>query len=83
MSLKIAVLSSLSALSAFRAHAPAGDQAQNLGPVGSQCLAAAAAPTTAMWTASAPPAAARLDAMNGPRPELNGKANDQCFDTDV
>ena len=36
MSLKIAVLSSLTALSAFRAPAPAGDQAQNLGPVGSQ-----------------------------------------------
>jgi hypothetical protein len=33
MSLKIAVLSSLAALSAFRAHAPADDQAQNLGPV--------------------------------------------------
>ena len=36
MSLKIAVLSSLTALGAFRAPAPAGDQAQNLGPVGSQ-----------------------------------------------
>ena len=33
MSLKIAALSSLAALSAFRAHAPADDQAQNLGPV--------------------------------------------------
>ena len=33
MSLKIAALSSLTALSAFRAHAPADDQAQNLGPV--------------------------------------------------
>jgi hypothetical protein len=36
MSLKIAVLSSLTALSAFRAPAPADDQVQNLGPVGSQ-----------------------------------------------
>ena len=36
MSLKIAVLSSLTALSTFRARAPAGDHAQNLGPVGSQ-----------------------------------------------
>ena len=36
MSLKIAVLSSLTALGAFRAPAPAGDQAQNLGPVGSR-----------------------------------------------
>jgi hypothetical protein len=36
MSLKIAVLSSLTALSAFRAHAPADDEAQNRGPVGSQ-----------------------------------------------
>jgi hypothetical protein len=36
MSLKIAVLSSLTALSAFRAPAPADDQAQNLGPVGPQ-----------------------------------------------
>jgi hypothetical protein len=34
MSLKIAVLSSLTALSAFRAPAPADDQAQSLGPVG-------------------------------------------------
>jgi len=34
MSLKIAVLSSLTALGAFRAPAPPGDQAQNLGPVG-------------------------------------------------
>ena len=34
MSLKIAVLSSLTALGAFRAPAPAGDQAQNLGRVG-------------------------------------------------
>jgi hypothetical protein len=33
MSLKIAVLSSLTALGAFRAPAPAGDQAQNFGPV--------------------------------------------------
>lgn len=33
MSLKIAVLSSLAALSAFRAHAPADDHVQNLGPV--------------------------------------------------
>jgi hypothetical protein len=33
MSLKIAALSSLAALSAFRAHAPADDKAQNLGPV--------------------------------------------------
>ena len=36
MSLKIAVLSSLTALSAFRAPTPADDQAQNLGPVGPQ-----------------------------------------------
>jgi hypothetical protein len=36
MSLKIAVLSSLTALSAFRAPAPAGDQAQNLAPPRSQ-----------------------------------------------
>jgi hypothetical protein len=36
MSLKIAMLSSLTALGAFRAPAPAGDQVQNLGPVGSQ-----------------------------------------------
>lgn len=36
MSLKIAVLSSLTALSTFRAQAPTDDQAQNLGPVGSQ-----------------------------------------------
>jgi hypothetical protein len=36
MSLKIAMLSSLNALGAFRAHAPAGDQAQNLGPAGPQ-----------------------------------------------
>jgi hypothetical protein len=34
MSLKIAVLSSLTALGTFRAPAPAGDQPQNLGPVG-------------------------------------------------
>jgi hypothetical protein len=33
MSLKIAMLSSLTALGAFRAPAPAGDQAQNFGPV--------------------------------------------------
>ncbi len=36
MSLKIAVLSSLTALGAFRGPAPASDQAPNLGPVGSQ-----------------------------------------------
>jgi hypothetical protein len=36
MSLKIAVLSSLTALGAFRAPAATGDQVQNLGPVGSQ-----------------------------------------------
>ena len=36
MSLKIAMLSSLNDLGAFRAHAPAGDQAQNLGPAGPQ-----------------------------------------------
>ena len=36
MSLKIAVLSSLTALGAFRAPALAGDQGQNLGPVRSQ-----------------------------------------------
>ena len=36
MSLKIAVLSSLTALGALGAPAPADDQARNLGPVGSQ-----------------------------------------------
>jgi hypothetical protein len=36
MSLKIAVLRSLTALGTFRAPAPAGDQPQNLGPVGPQ-----------------------------------------------
>ena len=36
MSLKIAVLSSLTALSTFRAPAPADGHAQNLGPVGPQ-----------------------------------------------
>ena len=36
MSLKIAMLSSLTALGAFRAPAPAGGQVQNLGPVGPQ-----------------------------------------------
>jgi hypothetical protein len=36
MSLKIAVLSSLTALGALGAPAPADDRAQNLGPVGSQ-----------------------------------------------
>ena len=49
MSLKIAVLSSLTALSAFRAHAPADDQAQNLGPVWSQ----EPLPTTVSRTSSA------------------------------
>ena len=49
MSLKIAVLSSLTALGAFRAPAPAGDQAQNLGPVGSQ----ESLPTTFSRTSSA------------------------------
>jgi hypothetical protein len=49
MSLKIAVLSSLTALGAFRAPAPAGDQAQNLGPVGSQ----EPLPTTVSRTSSA------------------------------
>ena len=49
MSLKIAVLSSLTALDAFRAPAPAGDQAQNLGPVGSQ----QPLPTTVSRTSSA------------------------------
>jgi hypothetical protein len=49
MSLKIAVLSSLTALGAFRAPAPAGDQAQNLGPVGSR----EALPTTVSRTSSA------------------------------
>ena len=49
MSLKIAVLSSLTALGAFRVPAPAGDQAQNLGPVGSQ----ETLPTTVSRTSSA------------------------------
>jgi hypothetical protein len=49
MSLKIAVLSSLTALSAFRAQAPADDQAQNLGPVGPQ----ESLPTTGSRTRSA------------------------------
>jgi hypothetical protein len=49
MSLKIAVLSSLTALGAFRAPAPAGDQAQNLGPVGSR----EALPTTVSRMSSA------------------------------
>jgi hypothetical protein len=49
MSLKIAVLSSLTALGAFRAPAPASDQAPNLGPVGSQ----EPLPTTVSRTSSA------------------------------
>ncbi len=49
MSLKIAVLSSLTALGAFRAPGPAGDQAPNLGPVGPQELL----PTTVSRTSNA------------------------------
>jgi hypothetical protein len=49
MSLKIAVLSSLTVLGALGGPAPTGDQARNLGPVGSR----EPLPTTPSYSSSA------------------------------